>query len=295
MIKIQIDDTSGFCSGVIRAVSIAEDALEQSDKLYCLGNIVHNPVELARLAELGMEIIDYEQYRKLKNTTVLIRAHGEPPHVFATAKENNIRLLNTTCPIVIRVQDKVKAALEKIESGRGSIIIYGRKEHPEVIAMVGITGGKAIVVRNLDELKEVSFKMPVYLFAQTTRNRDKYVELAEEIKRRIIHQGGDPETMLHFHRTICGEVANRLPDIERFAQQYDLILFVSGKESSNGRMLYNACKNINPNTWFITEIEDMDPVPVAEAESIGISGATSTPPWFLEKVRDTAIGIIEKN
>jgi 4-hydroxy-3-methylbut-2-enyl diphosphate reductase len=294
MIKIQIDDTSGFCSGVIRAVGMAEDALEQSGKLYCLGNIVHNPVELARLTEMGMEIIDYDQYRKLKDTTVLIRAHGEPPHVFTTAKENNIKLLNGTCPIVNRLQDKVRTALEKVENDKGTIIIYGRKEHPEVVALVGIASGKAIVVRNLDELEEITFTTPVYLFAQTTNSREKYVELAEEIKQRIITDGGDPESMLYFHRTVCGEVASRLPDIERFAQQYDLILFVSGKESSNGRMLYKACKEINPNTWFITEIEDMDPVPVKDAESIGISGATSTPPWFLEEVRDTAIGIIEK-
>ena len=295
MVNIQIDDTSGFCSGVIRAIGMAEDMLEQSGKLYCLGNIVHNPVELARLKEKGMEIIDYEQYGKLQNATVLIRAHGEPPHVFATARKNNVRLLNATCPIVSRLQDKVKAALEKSEQEKGSIVIFGRKEHPEVIALVGITGGKAIVIRNREELKNKSLKIPVFLFAQTTSNRDEYVKLAEEIRRYIRDKGGDPETMMHFHRTICGEVANRLPDVQRFAEQFDLILFVSGKESSNGRMLFKACKEINPNTWFITEIEDMDRVPVAGAKSIGISGATSTPPWFLEVVRDTAMKILEKN
>jgi len=289
MIKIQIDDTSGFCSGVIRAVGMAEDALEKSEKLYCLGNIVHNPVELARLREKGMEIIDYERYRTLKDTTVIIRAHGEPPHVFNTAAENNIKLLNATCPIVTRLQDKVTIALEKAEKENGSIIIFGRKEHPEVVALTGIAGGKAKVVRNLEELKNISLEIPVFLFAQTTNNRDDYMQLAEEIKRRIRDSGSDPESKFHLHRTICGEVASRLPDVQRFAQQYDLILFVSGKESSNGKMLYKTCKETNPNSWFITELKDLDQVPVAEAASIGISGATSTPPWFLEKVRDTAM------
>jgi 4-hydroxy-3-methylbut-2-enyl diphosphate reductase len=295
MIKIQIDDTSGFCSGVIRAVGMAEDELEKSGKLFCLGNIVHNPVELARLREKGMEILDYERFRTLKNATVLIRAHGEPPHVFATALENNLELLNATCPIVSRLQEKVTAALEKAIAENGSIVIFGRKEHPEVVALAGIAEGKAQVVRNIEELKNISLEIPVFLFAQTTNSRDEYLHLQEEIRLRIRATGGDPETMLHVHRTICGEVASRMPDIQRFAQQYDLILFVSGKESSNGKMLYKICKESNPNSWFITEINDLDQVSLAKAASIGISGATSTPPWFLEKVRDTAIARTGKN
>jgi 4-hydroxy-3-methylbut-2-enyl diphosphate reductase len=295
MIQIQIDDTSGFCSGVIRAISMAEDALEQYGKLYCLGNIVHNPIELARLREKGMEIIDYERYCTLKDTIVLIRAHGEPPHVFNTALENNLELLNATCPIVSRLQDKIKAALSKAAADNGTIIIFGKKEHPEVVALTGIAGGKATVVRNLEELKNVSLDHPVYLFAQTTINKDEYGQLAEELRSRIADSGGDPDSMLHVYNSICGEVACRLPDVQHFAQQYELILFVSGKESNNGKMLYKACKEINPNTWFISELTDLDQVPLAGAASIGISGATSTPPWLLEKVRDIAAERAGKN
>lgn len=292
MINIHIDDTAGFCSGVIRAIAMAEDVLEQSGKLYCLGNIVHNPFELARLQKKGLEIIDYERYRTLKNTSVLIRAHGEPPHVFNTALENNLELLNATCPIVSRLQDKVTEALSKAAEVDGTIIIFGRKEHPEVVALTGIAGGKVKVIRNINELKDISLDVPVFLFAQTTVNTDEYTQLAEEIRLRILDSGGDPESMLHKHYTICGEVACRLPDIQNFAQHHDLVLFVSGKESNNGQMLFKACKATNPNSWFISDLKDLDQVPFSKSASVGISGATSTPPWLLEKVRNTAAELV---
>ncbi len=293
--EIVIDERAGFCTGVTTAVKMAEAELNKSGELYCLGNIVHNPAELTRLQGEGLKIIDYNKYRTLKNTRVLIRAHGEPPHVFTTALENNLELLNATCPIVKRLQNRVTEVLSVAIPQEGTILIFGKNEHPEVVALSGIAGGKVTVVRNIDEIKNISLDKPIFLFAQTTMNRDEYGMFAEELRKLIVDSDGDPDSMLHVHQTICGEVACRVPGIQEFAIQFDLVLFVSGKESSNGRMLFQACREANSNSCFVSDIKDLEQINVANATSIGISGATSTPPWLLVKVKESVKGLVEKN
>ena len=292
--KIVIDENAGFCSGVSSAVRKAEKELERSGRLYCLGNIVHNTVERNRLQKKGLEIIDYDTFRSLKNTRVLIRAHGEPPEIYKIARDNNLVLIDATCPIVTRLQLKVKEALEESEKKGGCIVIFGKKEHPEVVALRGITGGKAKVARTPDEIKNTSIGTPVFLFAQTTMNREVYKQIEEEIRQYITSSEDDTEPVMHTHHTVCGEVSCRLPRIREFAEHFDIILFVSGKESSNGKMLFEACKQANSSSHFVSAISDLKNIDFTGAASIGISGATSTPPWLLDKVKEAVIERVGK-
>ncbi len=282
--KIEIDQQSGFCFGVEKVIKIAEDILKEEGKVYCLGEIVHNQREMERLVSLGLVTIDYETYRNMKNCKVLIRAHGEPPETYEIAKKNNIQLLDGTCPIVDRLQKKVKIGFEEMKKKDGQVIIFGKEKHAEVIGLKGQAEGKAIVVNHLQELDQIDFSKPVVLYSQTTRNKKKYRELGREIQKRI--NGVTDRSELLIYNTICNQVANRELTIREFARNHDLVLFVSGKNSSNGKMLYQVCKEENPNSRFISAESEIEKSWFDNIKSVGICGATSTPEWLMRNVAE---------
>ena len=284
-IKVEIDQDSGFCAGVQRAIQLAEKELKISGKLYCLGEIVHNHPELDRMKALGLEVINYDEFKKLRNVKVLIRAHGEPPEIFTIARENQIEIINTTCPIVSKLQEKISKVYQESRLKGGNIFIYGKQDHPEVRALLGQTDGKAKVIRNLSELGEAWINEPVYLYSQTTMNQQGYEELISGISEKINTAGHDPGKMVKVNNTICRYVSHRQSGIEEFARYHEMILFVSSKESSNGKVLFEHCKSINPESFFITDVDDIKHIPLGKISSIGICGATSTPRWLLKKVR----------
>lgn len=286
-IKVEIDQDSGFCAGVQRAIRLAEKELKISGRLYCLGEIVHNHHELERMKALGLKIIDYDEFKKLHNVKVLIRAHGEPPEIFRIAKENKIELINATCPIVSKLQVKVRTNYQMSKETGGIIIIYGKYDHPEVRALIGQTNGEAKVIKELSDLDENWLKETVYLYSQTTMNQQSYGELISSISEKVHHSGHDPANMIKVNNTICRYVSHRQSGIEEFARYHEIILFVSSKESSNGRVLFEHCKSINPASFFISDINDIKHINLGKTSSIGICGATSTPGWLLEKVRLT--------
>ena len=282
--KIEIDQQSGFCFGVEKVIKTAEDILKKEGKIYCLGEIVHNQREMERLMSLGLVTIDYETYRNMKNCKVLIRAHGEPPETYKIAEKNNIQLLDGTCPIVDRLQKKVKIGYEEMKIKDGQVVIFGKEKHAEVVGLKGQTEGKAIVISNLQELDQIDFSKPVVLYSQTTRNMNEYKELSKEIRNRINTTGNRKELIIN--NTICGQVASREPNIREFARKHDLVLFVSGKNSSNGKMLYQVCKEENPNSRFISAESEITKRWFDNVKSVGICGATSTPEWLMRNVAE---------
>lgn len=282
---VETDDRSGFCFGVKNAVEAAEEALIAGKKVYSLGQIVHNDQEIERLHELGLITINYDQFRKLRDSTVLIRAHGEPPETYIIAEQNNITLIDATCPIVKRLQWKIGQTWKDLQAKGGSLVIYGKEGHAEVIGLMGQTGNKAILTDGKSNLEKIDFTREIHLFAQTTMNYSGYDSLAETIRQRIILAGNNPDDLLHIHSTICGQVCNRQPALEKFAAGHDVIIFVSGSESSNGKMLYEVCKRINPYSYFISSPEELKREWFTGKKSAGICGATSTPQWLIEKVR----------
>jgi 4-hydroxy-3-methylbut-2-enyl diphosphate reductase len=284
-IRIDVDDKSGFCTGVIKAVKAAEKHIESEGRLCSLGELVHNPEEVRRLGQMGLEPITYDEFDKLQDITVLIRAHGEPPETFRKAAEKNINLIDATCPIVRNLQRKILDSYNTTGGRKGKILIFGKSNHPEVRALVGQTGGDAIVVRDAAELQELELLPPVYLFSQTTMKLGEYDEFKDALKDRMRELGLDPGRDLRIHDTICRQVSSREKYLENFVRQYDLVLFVSGKESSNGRALFRVCKEANENTHFISKPEESDPVELDGIRSIGICGATSTPGWLLSDVK----------
>ncbi len=290
--KIEIDQQSGFCFGVEKVIKIAEDILKEEGKVYCLGEIVHNQREMERLMSLGLVTIDYETYRNMKNCKVLIRAHGEPPETYEIAKKNNIQLLDGTCPIVDRLQKKVKIGYEEMKKKDGQVVIFGKEKHAEVIGLKGQAEGKAIVVNHLHELDQIDFSKPVVLYSQTTRNKKKYRELGREIQKRI--NGVTDRSELLIYNTICNQVANRELTIREFARNHDLVLFVSGKNSSNGKMLFQVCKEENPNSRFISAEPEIEKRWFDNAKSVGICGATSTPEWLMRNVAEKVKSLSEK-
>lgn len=290
--KIEIDQQSGFCFGVEKVIKIAEDILKEEGKVYCLGEIVHNQREMERLVSLGLVTIDYETYRNMKNCKVLIRAHGEPPETYEIAKKNNIQLLDGTCPIVDRLQKKVKIGFEEMKKKDGQVVIFGKEKHAEVIGLKGQAEGKAIVVNHLQELDQIDFSKPVVLYSQTTRNKKKYRELGREIQKRI--NGVTDRSELLIYNTICNQVANRELTIREFARNHDLVLFVSGKNSSNGKMLYQVCKEENPNSRFISAESEIEKSWFDNIKSVGICGATSTPEWLMRNVAEKVKSLSEK-
>lgn len=279
-LNIEIDEGSGFCYGVIRAVEKAEMQLKESGTLYSLGAIVHNNSELERLGKIGLEVIDSTQMQNLSDTTVLIRAHGEPPTTYKLAEKNNISLIDCTCPVVLKLQDRIRDTYSKVG---GQIVIFGKIGHAEVNGLVGQTNGNAIVVDSVDSLKAIDFTKPVQIFSQTTKDPKEYDEICNAIRERILASGSSLEN-LTVHNTICRQVAQRHSNLVAFARKHSAIVFISGKESSNGKVLYELCKSVNPRSYHIQTVDQINPSWFMEGDSVGICGATSTPKWQLDGV-----------
>ena len=276
--KIEIDNNSGFCFGVMRATTTAETELAKQQPLYCLGDIVHHGQEVERLTRLGLITIDHAQLAQLHDVRVLLRAHGEPPHTYELARQNNITIIDATCPVVLKLQQKIKQAYNNHPEAQ--IVIYGKIGHAEVIGLEGQTNGNAIVVEDENDLHKINFNQPIILFSQTTKSIEGFNQLVEIIKTKIADN-------LHFeyHDTISRNVANRIPNIKEFASQFDVVLFVAGAKSSNGKVLFNECLSVNPHTYLVSSAEELNPEWLKNVESIGICGATSTPKWLMEAIK----------
>ncbi|WP_242916281.1 4-hydroxy-3-methylbut-2-enyl diphosphate reductase [Pontibacter liquoris] len=283
--NITIDKNSGYCFGVEFAIQMAEDEMETCDELYCLGDIVHNGMEVQRLYEKGLRIIDRQQLEELHDCKVLIRAHGEPPETYRVALENNIELIDASCPVVLKLQNRVKHAFDSKRNDNGQIVIYGQVGHAEVIGLAGQTRDEAIIVTTEADLDKIDFKRPVTLFSQTTKSTKGFYHIKALIEERI-RQANQDSTLPDFdaNDSICRQVSNREPQLARFATEHDVLVFVSGKKSSNGKALYSVCKQHNPNSYFIENEEELERAWFANAQSVGICGATSTPMWLMEQV-----------
>jgi len=284
--KVEIDKQSGFCFGVQNAVEIAEKSLASGEIVFSLGQIVHNDKEVERLSSMGLVSIDHSKFSTLTDSKVLIRAHGEPPETYITAAKNNITIIEATCPIVRRLQSRIRDAWTKIRDSGGQIVLFGKTGHAEVIGLLGQINNEGILITGTSDFDKINEALPVYLFSQTTMSVDEYHDLAEQLGGKMAANGIDPELNLKVHKTICGQVSNREPHLMEFALKHDVIIFVSGKESSNGKMLFSVCKSVNPLTYFVSSPEEIDPVWFDCKKSAGICGATSTPKWLIENIRD---------
>ena len=279
MIKVEIDEGSGFCFGVVTAIDKAEEELTKGETLYCLGDIVHNSKEVERLKEMGLITINHDEFKQLRNAKVLLRAHGEPPETYMTARENNIEIIDATCPVVLRLQKRIKQGFLEDNQKEKQIVIYGKNGHAEVLGLVGQTDGQAIVIEKAEEVKKLDFNKSIRLFSQTTKSLDEFQEIVEYIKQHI-----SPKATFEYYDTIFRQVANRMPKLREFAASHDLIFFVSGKKSSNGKMLFEECLKVNPNSHLIDSQEEIDASLLQDVTSIGVCGATSTPKWLMEKI-----------
>ena len=284
--NINIDANSGFCFGVVYAIQMAEDELEENGQLYCLGDIVHNNMEVNRLKSKGLEIINHEQLKELKDAKVLIRAHGEPPSTYLIAAQNNIELIDASCPVVLKLQNRVRSGFDATEESGGQLVIFGKEGHAEVNGLVGQTGGKAIVVMTEADLDKIDYTKPIQLFSQTTKSTKGFMNLKKQIENRIIAAGGDDKLSFEANDTLCQQVSNREPQLKVFAQNHDVIVFVSGQKSSNGRVLFETCKAENEKSYFISEPSELNPAWFENAQNIGICGATSTPMWLMESIQE---------
>lgn len=283
---IEVDKDSGFCPGVVSAIKKAEDHLQTASQLYCLGDIVHNSQEVQRLEQQGLETIEHQQLSELHDTIVLLRAHGEPPATYRIAQQNNIQIIDATCPVVLQLQRKIRSMFEA-EGRNVQIVIFGKIGHAEVNGLVGQTAGEAIVVERSEDICKIDFSRPVRLYSQTTMSVDRFRQLAKDIEERMEH----PEDFKSFD-TICRQVANRIPHMREFASRHDVVLLVSGKKSSNGKALFEVCKGINPRSYFISHPEDVTSEMIVGAETIGICGATSTPRWQMENLKDAIASLM---
>ena len=282
MLQIEIDNGSGFCFGVTTAIGKAEEELSHSDSLYCLGDIVHNERECDRLRDLGLQTINHTTFSELRGGKVLLRAHGEPPQTYKQAEENNIEIIDATCPVVLQLQRRIKRKYDSPD--RPLIVIYGKRGHAEVLGLVGQTNGEAIVIENLEEAESLDFTRDICLFSQTTKSLEGFQRIVEYITTHI----QAPATFEYFD-TICRQVANRLPNIREFAARHDVVIFVCGLKSSNGKVLYEECKKVNEQSYMVDEPETIQPEWFDNAQTVGICGATSTPKWLMEACRDTIL------
>ncbi|SHM22787.1 4-hydroxy-3-methylbut-2-enyl diphosphate reductase [Hymenobacter psychrotolerans] len=278
-LSVRIDPNSGFCFGVIYAIQMAEDLLEEQGYLYCLGDIVHNDEEVQRLERRGLRIIDYEEFEQLRGEAVLIRAHGEPPSTYQTALLNNLTLIDASCPVVLKLQNRIKTSYDKQEQ----IFIYGKHGHAEVRGLLGQTSGKAVVFESLDELLRHELPDNITLYSQTTKSTDSFYRIKADLEGRGYQ--------VNANDTICRQVSNRDKDLRRFAAQFDQIVFVSGTKSSNGKVLYQVCKDTNPHTHFISGTDELRAEWFLPGQSVGICGATSTPMWLMEQVRGALLAL----
>ncbi len=285
--EVTIDKNSGYCFGVEYAIQMAEDEMRDTERLYCLGDIVHNDMEVKRLSEKGLVVIDREQLKCLRDCKVLIRAHGEPPETYKTAIENNIELIDASCPVVLKLQHRVKTAFDKMEREQGQIVIYGKKGHAEVIGLTGQTLEKALVVMEDKDLEKIDFKRPVTLFSQTTKSTKGFYALKAKIEERIKEAKGTlTELDFNANDSICRQVSNREPQLAQFSQANDVIVFVAGRKSSNGKALFQVCKGINSRSYFVESEGEIEGEWFATEDKVGICGATSTPMWLMERVKD---------
>lgn len=284
--KVEIDDNSGFCFGVVTAIRKAEEQLDNSGRLYCLGDIVHNAGEVERLQDKGLKTITHEHLNNLRNVKVLLRAHGEPPQTYKTAKENNIEIIDATCPVVLQLQRSIKKAYdqgvedEKAGGKKPLIVIYGKNGHAEVNGLVGQTNGEAVVIQDIAGLDNIDLDRDIILYSQTTKSLEGFREVVEEIKKR------KKEGRFEYYDTICRQVANRMEKMREFARNHDAVIFVSGAKSSNGKVLFEKCLEVNPHTHLISDESQLTPEMTQGAESVGICGATSTPLWLMERVAE---------
>ena len=284
--EVTIDVNSGYCFGVEFAIQMAEDGLKEGE-LYCLGDIVHNGMEVKRLNEKGLKVIDRGDLQNIRDAKVLIRAHGEPPETYQLALDNNIELIDASCPVVLKLQHRVKTAFDKMESAEGQIVIYGKPGHAEVIGLTGQTHDKAIVVMNDEDLDRIDFSRPVTLFSQTTKSTKGFYRIRQMIEDRIREAKGTMEEIdFNANDSICRQVSNREPQLQRFSGENDVIVFVSGKKSSNGKALYGVCKETNARSYFVENEKEVMAAWFRSSDKVGICGATSTPMWLMEKVAD---------
>ena len=288
MIQVEIDSASGFCHGVVTAIQKAEEELRQGGTLYCLGDIVHNNREVERLTELGLITIGHEQLSQLHDAKVLLRAHGEPPQTYEIAAKNHIQIIDATCPVVLSIQRRIKKEYDKQEPDT-QIVIYGKNGHAEVLGLVGQTQGEAIVIEHMEEAKQLDFSKSIRLYSQTTKSLDEFRKIVDYIQQHI-----SPDATFEYYDTICRQVANRIPNIRRFAASHELVFFVSGKKSSNGKVLFGECLQVNPNSHFIDRPEAIEDRLLEGVSSIGICGATSTPKWLMEEVSEAIKKKIEE-
>ena len=282
MIHIEIDSSSGFCFGVTTAIQKAEEELAKGNTLYCLGDIVHNGKEVERLHARGLITINHEQLKQLHDVKVLLRAHGEPPETYETARRNNIEIIDATCPVVLQLQRRIKKQYDA--NPEAQIVIFGKNGHAEVLGLVGQTHSKAIVMEKLEDVRLLDFGRDIYLYSQTTKNLDEFRRIIDYIQSHI-----SPDATFRSFDTICRQVANRMPNIASFAARHDIIIFVSGRKSSNGKVLFNTCKSVNPNSYMIERPGEIDSSWIEGVTSVGICGATSTPKWLMEQCRDSII------
>ena len=282
MATIEIDNGSGFCFGVVTAIQKAEEEINKSGHLYCLGDIVHNSNEVERLQKIGLETITHEQLSQLHDVKVLLRAHGEPPQTYEVARRNNISLIDATCPVVLQLQKRIRNTyLDTPDDKQPQIVIYGKKGHAEVNGLVGQTQGNALVIESVDEVDKIDFSRNIYLYSQTTKSLEGFKKIVNEIQHRVAHN-----VQFSSFDTICRRVANRIPQIKQFATNHDVILFVCGSKSSNGRILYEECRRVNPLSYLISNETEINLNWFLGKEHIGICGATSTPMWLMNQVKD---------
>ena len=280
MATIEIDEDSGFCFGVVTAIQKAEAELDKSGHLYCLGDIVHNSDEVERLKNKGLVTITHDDLRKLHNVKVLLRAHGEPPETYAIARDNGIEIIDATCPVVLKLQRRIHARYIDSEHPNTQIVIYGKLGHAEVNGLVGQTNGEAVVVENIDGLDRIDYSRDIALYSQTTKSLQGFKEIEKEISHRKGGQGFES------FDTICRSVANRIPKIKEFARRHDAVIFVCGKKSSNGKILFAECREANANTFMVTNESEIDVEQLIGKQSIGICGATSTPRWLMNRIKE---------
>lgn len=275
--RVEIDEHSGFCFGVVNAIRKAEQELERGP-LYCIGDIVHNNLEVERLKQKGLRTIEHGEFAGLKDCRVLFRAHGEPPVSYEIARGNGVEVIDASCPVVLNLQKMIRKAYESTREEQGQVVIYGKQGHAEVVGLVGQTNGEALVIEREADVEQIDFSKAVLLFSQTTKSLEGFRRIADLLKER----GGDKVVV---YDTICRKVANRIPQLREFAGQHDVVIFVSGEKSSNGRQLFAVCREVNARTYFVQRAADVTPVMVGNATSVGISGATSTPRWIMEEIK----------
>jgi len=273
-LTVKIDNDSGFCFGVEFAIGMAEDILKTEKELFCLGDIVHNDMEISRLETMGLKIINNDDLNNIKNSKVLIRAHGEPPSTYKTAVKNNLTLIDASCPVVLKLQNRIKNSYDKKEV----IYIYGKHGHPEVKGLMGQTKENAIIFQDISELNIQKMPKEITLYTQTTKSKDKYYEIVKKLRKKGIS--------VNAHDTLCRQVSNRDTQLKDFSKEFDKVIFVSGTKSSNGNVLYNVCKSNNKNSRFVSSPEEIKSEWFNENETIGICGATSTPMWLMENIKD---------